>query len=193
MSLRPTITSVLAELRVLCDLTNITEASADFGHFSDEELQTTLDKRGREEIRDWQLEPIRLRTGGVSATLTYSFPSPGFYFWPEVYTVVDNLGTEATGYTVDYATGLVTFETDQGGKAYFARGNGFWLDRTAAYIWRQKAGLRVSHIQFKAGDHTLYEQQEYDHCLAMAKMFGGNKVKFSLRRRVDYASGLNST
>ena len=191
MTVRTTLTSVLAEVKTLCDLTTITEASVDYGHFSDDELQTALDKWGREEILDWGLVPLPQMVNGEKTTVTYLFPTPGVYFWPEVYTVVDATGTEATNYTVDYDRGVVTFLVDTGGTAYFARGNGFWLDKVAAHIWKQKAALRAKLIQFKAGDHTLYEQQEYDHCIAMAYQFGGKKLRFVGRRRSDYVSGLN--
>lgn len=191
MTVRETLTSVLNELKSLCDLTNITEASADYGHFSDEELQTALDKWGREEIYDWLLVPVSRMTNGSHETVTYLFPTPGAYFWPEAYTVVDSTGTEASGYSVNYDTGVVTFLADTSGKTYYARGNGFWLDRVAAHVWKKKAGLRAKLIQFKAGDHTLYEQQEYEHCLAMAFQFGGKRVKTTRRQRTDYVSGLN--
>ena len=191
MAVRETLTSVLDELKSLCDLTVITEASADYGHFDDEELQTALDKWGREEIYDWQLVPVSRMTDGSYATLTYLFPSPGSYFWPETYTVVDATGTEATDYSINYDTGVVTFLVNTSGKAYFARGNGFWLDKVAYHVWKKKAGLRAKLIQFKAGDHTLYEQQEYEHCLAMAFQFGGKKVKYTHRQRTDYVPGLN--
>ena len=190
MTARTTLTSVLAELKTLCDLTAITEASADYGHFDDDSLQTALDKWGREEILDWQLVPMPRMVNGSKTTLTYLFPTPGSYFWPEVYTVVDATGTEAGDYTIDYDQGTVTFLVDTGGTAYFARGNGFWLDRVAAHIWKQKAALRAKLIQFKGGDHTLYEQQEYEHCIAMAYQFGGKQFRFNRRRRTDYVSEL---
>ena len=75
MTARTTLTSVLTELKTLCDLTVITEASVDYGHFDDDSLQTALDKWGREEILDWQLVPMPRMVNGSKTTLTYLFPT----------------------------------------------------------------------------------------------------------------------
>lgn len=187
MPVRETLTDILAELRGMTDLVATSESSPDYGLFEDEALQTLLDRFGRVEIRDWATSPVMQLENGYSVNTVYDFPVPGPYFRYEVVTLVDSSGYDALNYTVDYTLNQATFTADQSGYTYRLRGNGFNLNAVAAKIWKKKAALRASMIQFKAGDHTLYEYQEYEHCLQMAQFYGGNALALRRIAKVGYA------
>lgn len=187
MPVRATMTDILAELRRMTDLVNVSDSSPDYEQFTDQTLQDILDRFARVEVRDWDTFPVSQLENGLTNNLVYDLPVNGPYYRYETLTVVDSSGYEAVNYTVDYILPQVVFTSDQGSKTYRVRGNGFMLNRAAAAIWKQKAALRASMIQFKAGDHTLYEHQEYQHCLDMARYYGGSSISHRRITKVGYA------
>lgn len=187
MAARTGMTEILSRLRIMTETVASVETVGTADPWTDDALQAILDRK-RVDIFDEPLVAVPLYTSGTREYLRYEFPS-----WLKsatlerdgtsgAFSVVDNLGNAAPTYTIYWDAGYIEFAADTAGTSYYLRARVFDLRGCAAEVWNQKAGLRAKLIQWKAGDHTLYEDQEYDHCIQMAKHYGGGLVLNRVRR-----------
>jgi len=186
MAVRSGMEDLVDELRLLTETQDTTdEAAIDYGIWTDDALQTVLDVYGRRELVDVELQPLPQVTGTVAL---YAIPFSD-KVWLErddtICTVVNTSGQDV-GAVTNYAQNTVTHSSTLGEPVY-VRGRAFDLWAAAANIWAKKASMRSSMIQAKAGDHTLYEQQEYEHCLERYRFYAGQKLRTVVVRRAGYA------
>lgn len=184
---------IIAELRIMTDLVDsqTDDSTVDYAHFTDDYLQTKIDRFARVEYRDVKIVPLSWMENEEYVTKEYQLPIDDDIWLEESSSylyLVDEQGTQISTdlYSVDWDTRIVTFSTDQDEADYYMRGGGFNLRKAALQIWKLKANLRASLINVRAGDHTLAEDQEYQHCLEMVKFYGGSSVKNIRLRRGGY-------
>lgn len=178
MAARPGMTTIILELRSLTDAAEEQTVIGDVSYWTDDQLQDILDKY-RQDVLDTSLTPYSAYDAGVWATKRYYIPDSVNARYVEndtsVLSVVDSLGNPAPAYTFDVAGRQFNFTDDTQGTAYFMRARLYDIRLAAAYVWLQKAAHRVALIDWKAGGQTLSEDQEYQHCMEMYKLFSGYK------------------
>lgn len=143
--------------------------------FSDDHLQAALD-RTRRDLNRVALTPEPEYTGGTPLYLDYYAPVGDLeaYTGDEAVFVVEDGSGNAAGtatYTADYRRGVVRFNADQGGTAYYLRARTYSLPLAAADIWRQKAAQHAERFAVSTDNHTLHREQLIAHCLKMAAQF----------------------
>ena len=189
---RDSLALIITELRVLTDNV-VTEDSplVDTSVWDDDALAYNLEAYGRRDLIDVEMTPFMQTDGDY---YLYNINVPPYFMLEEpaegedaICTVVDGSGIQPAGYTINYDQKTVEFLGDTDGKTYYLRGVAYNLHAAAAQVWLRKAALRSSMISIKAGDHTLREDQEYQHCMDMYNFFSGNKLKTLRLRRSDYA------
>lgn len=146
-------TYITDQLRAMCNcgLSDYTIAGVPF--WSDAQLQTILDKH-RTEIYQRELSAVDELLGGVYNHIHYSLgdtfvESATFALYDSNYIAV------TTGFTVDYALGLVTFTASTNGLPYFATFRSYDINRAASEVWRMKAGHFAQKVNMKAGNQSI--------------------------------------
>lgn len=181
------------------DLRSMTSTAPDevtingVAYWSDEQLQARLDST-RVEYIDIPLAKLPLRVAGETTFTRYYIPQMvndklETAETTGAFTVVDIQGYSAPSYTYDASSKLILFAADTGGIEYYLRARGYDLDYTASQIWFEKAGHRVSLIEWKAGAHSMKEDDEYNHCIEMANRYSRkNGLQFTRLTGVGYNS-----
>ena len=116
----------------------------------------------------------------MDAQPTYESGTPGYKQYllnatniesgTAVFKIEDTSGT-VSGYTVDYARGIVTFTADQSGKSFYWSGFAYGLDAAAADIWRMKASHVAGLVDFSTDGHSVKRSQQAQQYLTMANYF----------------------
>lgn len=155
--------------------------------WTDEVLQETLDKY-RTVRRYVPLIPAPTYEP-ISAVAYYDYYiPPDFGKWietddtPQAFIITDAKGIPYTRgsldqqYQVDLAEGKISFNTNRGGETFYITARTYDLNKAAAEIWLTKASLRASLIQWKTDNHTLREDQEYQHCLEQYRFYSSRST-----------------
>ncbi len=189
MAARLGMVELIALLRQLTDAESQTEQVNGAYLFDDDHLQEILDQH-RYDFFDVLLTPVPLMESGSRVTKRYNWPRYITHVERDAtagaFSVVDAAGNAASGYTVYYDAKYIEFDADTTGRTYYLRCRQYNVNRAAAEIWLLKANLRASLIRWKAGDNTLYEDQEYRHCMEQYRFFRSRGVGSVPLRRVDY-------
>ena len=90
-----------------------------------------------------------------------------------VFSVEDSDGDEAgtANYTVDYLRGVVRFNADQSGTAYYLRARSYNMNSAAADVWRDKAAHFAGRFDIATDNHNLKRSQLIKQALEMAKHY----------------------
>jgi hypothetical protein len=177
---------LIAELRALTDVD-----VEDESFWTDEQLVSVLDQHSQDVIF-LQLRPFVERIDGKLVYLRYYFPSSLQWLEGEetegVFRLTDSKGHElSASFTYDPARRVIVFETDREGKAVYFTGRSFDMNASAARVWRIKAAQRAHLVRWRAGAHTVHQDQQYRHCIEQAELFerkGGFRT--SVMVRTDY-------
>ncbi len=138
-------------------------------YWSDDEIQRALDRHKVEHIHElMDAEPTY--EGGSIVYKQYLLNATNVESGTAVFKIEDSAGT-VSGYTVDYARGIVTFSTDQNGKAFYWSGFAYDLDAAAADIWRMKAAHATELVDFSTDGHSVKRSQQAQQYLTMANYF----------------------
>ena len=135
-------------------------------YWSDEEIERVLDRHKTEYIHE-QMNAYPTYSGGSIVYLQYHTGVRNIESGTAVFKIEDSAGT-VSGYTVDYARGIVTFSTDQNGKAFYWSGFAYDLDAAAADIWRMKAAHATELVDFSTDGHSVKRSQQAQQYLTMA-------------------------
>ena len=146
----------------------VTSASSIVTYWSDDEIQRVLDRHKVEHIRA-PLEPVTSYSGGSAVVLQYR-TEIGNIEGGTLFSVEDTSGT-VSGYTADYARGIVTFTADQSGKEYWWNGFAYDLYAAAADIWRMKASHVAGLVDFSTDGHSVRRSQQVQQYLNMSQYF----------------------
>ena len=188
---RATMADLIQELRALTDTAENQVVIGGTSYWTDDQLQDILD-RHKSFVVDVALVPAPGYVSGTRVTTDYYIPVDIQSRYMETdLTVVDSLGnTPEIGYTADLPGQRIVFDSDTDGTAYYLRGTVYGMRACAAEVWQQKAAQRAALINWKAGGQTLNEDQEYQHCVEMYKLYGGFvALKTARLTKVGYYSG----
>ena len=135
-------------------------------YWSDDEVQRVLDRHKSEYIHAlMSVEPTY--SAGSIVYQQYRLGATDVESGTAVFKVEDTAGT-VTGYTVDYARGVVTFTADQAGKSFWWSGFAYDLNAAAADIWRMKASHVAGLVDFSTDGHSVKRSQQAQAYLNMA-------------------------
>lgn len=114
--------------------------------------------------------------GGTARYYDYSLPAgnveeatSGTVYWRVADSTGSVVGTAE--YATDYVAGIVRFNADRGGTAYYWRGRSYNLNRAAADIWRDKAANAAKYFNFTSDNQRFEKSQFYEHCVKMATYY----------------------
>ncbi len=160
MTARTTMSDIISVLRGMCNAGSVDYSVGSSAYWTDDQLQAVLDRYSMP-VYGEQLtaHPITV-SGGTVQWMDYE--SQHRYFeetdgGTAVFIVKNSTG-EVQGtanWTMDYATGRLTFGTSTGGSAYFVDGKSYDVYAAAADVWFQKAAHAVEMIDFSTDRHNI--------------------------------------
>jgi hypothetical protein len=147
----------------------VTSDSSIVTYWSDDEIQRVLDRHKVEHIHElMDAEPTY--EGGSIVYKQYLLNATNVESGTAVFKIEDSAGT-VSGYTVDYARGIVTFSTDQSGKSFYWSGFSYDLYAAAADIWRMKASHVAGLVDFSTDGHSIKRSQQAQQYLNMSQYY----------------------
>ncbi len=174
MTARSGMAEIITQVRQLAAVGEDDYIIAYSTYWSDDQLQTVLD-RVRVEIWREPVQPIPLlNTGGTTEYKEYRLP----WTWLEqttggsvIFTLTNASGAliGTANYTVDYQYGRVSFGATQAGSARYVTARSYDVYEAAARVWEQKAGHVAQKYDFSADGASFKASQERANYLAMAQ------------------------
>ncbi len=152
----------------------VTSDSSIVTYWDDEEIQRVLDRHKTEFIHAlMNVEPTY--SAGAIVYQQYRLGATDIESGTAVFKIEDTAGT-VTGYSVDYARGVVTFTADQSGKSFWWSGFAYDLNAAAADIWRMKASHVANLVDFSTDGHSVKRSQQAKQYLDMAGYYQNRSV-----------------
>ena len=144
-------------------------------YWTDDHVQTVLDKY-RLTVHREELMPVESYDGG---TLVYKEYRSMFGNYEQttggtaIFEIEDAVGVTigTANWSMDYANGILTFDSNTAGSAYFLNGYSYDLNRSIADIWRMKAGHHSSGVDFQTDNMKVNRSQAIQHDFEMAKYY----------------------
>jgi hypothetical protein len=175
--------NLITTLRGMTDASTADYTIDSVPYWSYEHLQEILDKH-RIDLVQIRAEPVPVTLSGVVTYLEYRV---GYQNLEEstAFAVYDPAGAEITsGWTADYARGVVTFTSDQAAASRLVSCRSYNLEAAAAEVWRRKAAQAAKMVDFSTDNHRVSKSQQIKHCLDMARLFEqmGGPVSVSMER-----------
>ena len=176
MTLRSTMSDLIITLRGLTNTGTDDYTIAGRTYWSNEQLQTALDRR-RFEVRQATMQGYSQLVGGGTVRWT-EYQAP--WKWLEKtdggtarFWIQDATGAtiSVSNYSVDYTSGLVTFTGDQGGSIRMVSGYAYDVYGAAADVWSEKAAQYATAIDFSTDNHNVKRSHIVKSCEKMAKRF----------------------
>jgi len=132
-------------------------------YWTDEQLQTVLDRHKLAVVRE-ELVPISSYNAGTveyleyrSAYGNYEETTGGTAIFEIEYGTGVTVGTAL--WSMDYANGILTFDADTAGSAFYINGTSYDVYRAAAEVWRMKAGHHSGAVDFSTDNMTVKRGQ----------------------------------
>lgn len=164
---------ILTQVRQLASVGAADYNVAGIPFWSDEQLQTILD-RVRVEVWDEPVSPVGVtNSGGTVEYKEYRLP----WTWLEqttggtaIFYLREGDGTRigTADYMVDYAYGRVTFGADQRGSVHYVTARSYDVYEAAARVWEMKAAHVADRFDFTADGASFKASQLMSHYRAMA-------------------------
>ena len=185
MAARTSMASLITNLRGLTSAGSAEYTVNAVSMWTDEQLQTVLDRHVTY-VKDQQLRPEEtLESGGSVAYYDYQSPyrffettdagTSRFIIKDETYATV---GTAA--YSVDYPRGRINFGTSTAGLTRYLTGFSYDMNAAAADVWSQKASHYVTAYDVSTDNHSLKRSQIIQGCLTMAREYASGAQVFSV-------------
>jgi hypothetical protein len=187
MAARSGMADIISQVRQLASAGTADYAVAGSTYWSDDQLQTILD-RVRLEVWEETVPYVpTLNSGGTTVYTDYRIP----WTWLEsttggtaIFYLSDSTGARigTANYTVDYQYGRVTFGADQHGSARYVTARSYDVYEAAARVWEQKAGHVAEKFDFTADGASFKIGEQRKAYLDMARHMrsqsnsGGMKV-----------------
>lgn len=173
---RDTLASLIETLRGLADAGTADWTNGTAVWFDADHLQEVLD-RHRVDISREELEAVP--SYGVAGAVYYYEYRSAYRNLEQtdggtvILTIQDSEGNTvaASGWSADYARGVITFSNDTAGVARYLNARSFDLNAAAADAWRVKAANAAKLYDFSTDNHNLSRSQFHEHCIEMAKEF----------------------
>ena len=156
----------------------VTSGSSIVTYWSDEEIQRVLDRHKTEYIHA-DMMAVPSYSGGSVVYTQYKLGATNVESGTAVFKVEDVSGT-VSGYSVDYARGVVSFTADQAGKSFWWSGFAYDLDAAAADIWRIKASRVAGMVDFSTDGHSIKRSQQARAYLDMANFYQSRSATESI-------------
>lgn len=168
--------TLISTIRGMCNLGTSDYTLGTSVYWSDDHVQTVLDRHKTTVIEDEMLEIVNNVSGG---SVEYKVFHSHFGNLEEttggtaVFTIEDSTGTiiGSSNYTVDYANGIVTFGADQAGSSRYLSGHSYDLFGAAADVYRMKAGAYSEAVNFKTDNMSVNRGDAIKQCLQMASQY----------------------
>jgi hypothetical protein len=165
--------NLIMEVRAMTDTGSNDYTVGGVPYWTDTQIQTVLDNNRLDVIRDPMIVEASYTDAGVYQYLTYRSPYHNFESGTAYFRVQNGaFVTEGTSiYSADYNNGIVTFNSNTAGSVMYLTGRSFDLNKTAADIWRMKAGNAAIMYDFTTDNHNLSRSQYFKHCNDMVKYY----------------------
>ncbi len=140
--------------------------------FDDSEIQRILD-RNRVDIYREPLEKFPDYTDGTTHWFVYQSKHrnlEGIESGTALFRIEDGVGNNigSASYTADYAKGRFVFYADTGGTPYYLTARAYDLYKSAADVWRAKAGLVADRFDIRTDTQKFSRSQLIAQYLEMA-------------------------
>jgi hypothetical protein len=185
--------TIILELRGMTDAGTADFTAGTVTYWTDDHLQTILDRN----VRLMERTPLVAfpRYDSTGGTLQY-FEYRSTYGniesgTPPVFGLSDGSGSAVgtSGYTADYTQGVFTFTADQGGTSYYLTGRSYDLNMAAGAVYRQKAAKAASYFDFSTDNHSVKRSALVKQYLSMAEYYESQSgMQVIPHERGDYAA-----
>lgn len=143
-------------------------------YFSDDHLQTILDSNVTP-LEGIQMTWLPDTVGGGSlsyhraATMYRDLEeaTSGTIYW----NIRDSTGAlqGTAGYTANYIDGIIRFDADQEGTAYYLTARSYDLYGAAADVWLRRQAYYANWYDFQSDDQRFSRKQAFDNAVAMER------------------------
>jgi len=180
---------LIGQVRAFCNLGTNDYVLGTATYWSDDHVQTVLDRHKVTVIEDELLEiPNTVAGGSVEYKVFHSHfgnfeqTSGGTTIFFIEDATGANIGTSQ--YSVDYANGIVTFGADQMGSSRYLSGFSYDIFNAAADVWRMKAGAFGEAVDFKTDNMSVNRGSLIKNALSMASQYAamGNAKVIDMTR-----------
>jgi len=186
--------NLVTSLREMCRAGTADYSLGTVAYWSDDQLQTILDRYSRKVID----EPLQVTPDNINGTASFTFYQSKNRFMEStssgtaIFIIRDSLGSAvASGYTPNYENGQITFTNNTLGTAYYLTANSFDIYAAAADVWRSKAADAAYAIDFSTDNHTIKRSHIAKLALMMADRYeamADSPIKETPHvERLDYA------
>ena len=174
---RTGMTTLISDLRGYAIAGTADYALGTINYWSDDQLQTALDRRVLSVYRE-ELHPISSYDGGTlvykeyrSSYGNFEQTSAGTAIFEIENAIGETIGTSA--WSMDYTRGILTFGTNTAGSAYFLTGKSYDIYNAAADVWRQKAGQVAAAVDFSTDNMSVKRGGLQKQAMEMANYYAG--------------------
>jgi hypothetical protein len=173
MALRTGMQTLIDTVRGMADAGTaewtLTTGNDTITYWDDIEVQRVLD-RHRQDVIHNPMQTIQGYSGGSVIYKEYRTGYGNIESGSSVFKIENAAGT-VSGWTMDYARGVVTFTVDQAGVTYYWTGSTYDLCASAADIWRMKAANVTKMFDFSTDGHSIKRSDRRKEYLAMADYY----------------------
>ena len=142
--------------------------------WTDDEAQEILDMHRIDFWAELLVSVPKIMPGGSINDLAYlcNYKNlEGTASGSSAWRLYDAVGANASNYTMDPYTGLVTFTVNQAGSARYLDGRSFSMNAAAAQAWRERMAKTSSRYHVSSDGQSLARNQWFDHCMKMAEHY----------------------
>lgn len=191
MAARGGMDNLISEVRRMTHAGTADHTVAGVAYWTDDQIQERLD-RTRQTVKRVSLSSDPEYVAGDNVYLEYKIPV--YLKWLEEddtdsgWALRDGDGADATGYTVNYQSGVITFGTDQDSEIYYLDARAYDVYAAAGDMWESKAGFYEASVDWSSDNHRVSKSQMVKHAMAMANKYKGmgpSAMSFTRRVRVD--------
>lgn len=170
MTARTGMAALITQLRGMCSAGTTDYTIGTTSYWTDDQLQSILDLH-RTDIFQKELMVADEFIDGMYEYIHFSLGNK-FIESGDQFTLYDFYHNEiTTGFTVDYALGLVTFDAPTNGMVFYATYRTYDINSAASDVWKQKAGHYADKVTIKAGNQSVNLSDQMAHALQMASYY----------------------
>ena len=173
MAARTGMTDIILALRGMVDAGTADYTLGTAVYWDDDQMQIILDRNRMDFYREELVSRIDYVGSGTIEYKEYRSQFQNIESGTAVFNLELATGVAAgtADYGVNYTDGVVTFDADQGGTAWFLSAKTYKLEAAAADIWRMKAAQSAKLYDVQTDGHRLSRSQIAEHCQKMATYY----------------------
>ena len=175
MAARTGMTQLISTLRQLGVAGTADYTIGTVTYWTDEHLQTVLDKHKLTVVRE-ELMPVESYNAGTVVYMEYRSQYGNYEETSggtAIFEIEDAPGITfgTTNWSADYTNGIISFTANTAGTSYFLNAVSYDINRAASDVWRQKAGHHSSGVDFSTDNMTVKRGQLMKNDLDMANYY----------------------